>query len=95
MGRSGWKKRVANSQTTAGSFQGHEKTTTVDCIGVRLNFPQATWKDLHEAFNLHRHSTEVIFDDAVKPYHRATTMVNTGNVILLRTATRPSEEDPK
>lgn len=30
MGCSGWKKRVATSQTTTGSFQDHQKTTTVD-----------------------------------------------------------------
>jgi hypothetical protein len=82
MGRSGWKKRVANSQTTAGSFQDHEKTTTVDGMGIRLDF----FTDTIPKF---------IFDNAVKPDRHTTTIVNTGNMILLRTATRSFEEDPQ
>jgi len=84
--------RVANSQITAGSFQDHEKTTTVDSIGVRLDFfTGIPGKTSTKLLTFTDRVPKFIFDNAVKPDRRTT---NTGNMILLRTATCPSEEDP-
>lgn len=96
MGRSGWKKRVANSQTTAGSFQDHEKTTTVDSISVRLDFFTGIPGETSTKLSTFTDTVpKFIFDNAVKPDRHTTTITNTGNMALLRTATRSFEEDPQ
>ena len=85
---------MANSQATAGSFQDHEKTTTIDSIGVRLDFSTGIpGKTSTRLLAFTDTVPKFIFDNAVKPDRHTTTIVNTGDMILLRAATRSFEED--